>query len=213
MKKISSLNDLLMEELADLLSAERQFVDVLPKLTQASSSSALKLIFEDHLEVAREHAHRLQDIFNNITQRHEGNTCKVMKSLVEQSERVIERNAKGAARDMSMIDMVQRIEHYEIGGYVIAREHASDLGHSRIVELLEESLNEEREMNAYLNELAQCLINIQAIDPKSESERQRGFYMPEEKFKRRSFKKSEDIDVSRLIGEGDPNNQEPNGTG
>jgi ferritin-like metal-binding protein YciE len=213
MKKISSLNNLLMEELSELLSGENQLVEALPKIAQASQSQALKLILEDHLEVTKEHARRLRDIFSNIGQNSHGMTCKVMKGLIEESERVIRYVADGSARDTGIINVVLRMEHYEIGGYVIAREHASNLGHTRIVELLEETLNEERVMNSYLNELAQSLINVQAIDPKNERRRQTGFYIPEGKFDRRAPKKNKSMDVSRFIDEGNPNNQESNGTG
>jgi len=176
MKRINSLSDLLMEELADLLNAENQLAEALPKMVEASQSSALKTVLKDYLEVTRKHANRLQDIFSNIGQNPQGVTSKAMKGLIEESEEVVNQTEKCPARDAAIVSVVKLVERYEIVGYQMACEHAADLAHTRIVELLNESLDEERTMNLSLNELAQGMINIQTIDPK-----RGGFYIPEGK--------------------------------
>jgi ferritin-like metal-binding protein YciE len=226
MKRINSLSDLLMEELSDLLSAENLLVEVLPKMGQVSQLPALKTILEDHLKVTKDQVYRLQDIFSNIRQEPQKITCKTMKRIIADCDAVINKTEKCRAQDTDIISMARRIEQYEIAGYQAACEHAADLGHTRIVELLNETLDEERVMNLRLIELAQYIINAQAINPfafSQESTQQQepfstpdsgGFYMPERKFKRGSTKKKpKSTDVSRFIDEGNPNTQGPQGKG
>ncbi len=209
MKKINSLHDVLIEELADLLNAESQLVEASPKMAQASQSPALKNALEDCLGITREHIKRLQDIFSKIGQKPPELTCKAIQGFIAESENVVNDPERSPDRDAAIISVAQRVERYEIAGYKIAREHAADLGHTRIVELLNKTLDEERAMNFHLNELAQRMINVQAIAPQ-----RGGFYMPEKKFSRGGIKKkSKNADVSRFISEGNPNIQEDNDKG
>jgi ferritin-like metal-binding protein YciE len=222
MKRINSLSDLLMEELADLLNAENQLIEALPKMAEAGESSELKGFLEDHLEVTKEHAHRLQDIFSNIGQNPQRIACKAIKKFIEAGKDIVNTTGKSSNRDAAIIRVAQQIEHYEINGYVTAREHAEDLGHTRMVELLDKTLDEERAMNLHLSELAQSMINVQAMVPGISSQQeaqsqglptqkkeQGGFYIPEKKFNRGSIKKkSKGADISRFISEGNPNIQE-----
>jgi ferritin-like metal-binding protein YciE len=221
MKRINSLNDLLMEELADLLNAENQLSEALPKMVEASQSLTLKLVLQAQLEVTKEHAYRLQDILSNLGQKTQGVTCKVMKGLIQESEDVIHKTENGQARDIAIISMMQRVEKYEISGYGTAMEHAVDLGQRRVVEVLDKTINEERAMNLHLSELAQGIINLQATDPNSKSQKTNqqqesplkaksgGFYVPEGKFGRGGIKKKSKItEVSRFISEGNPNIQD-----
>jgi len=165
MKRINSLNDLLMEELADLWDAEDQLAQAFPKMIELSQSLALKLVLENHLEVTKGHADRLEDIFNNARQRPQKAICKIMKNIIRESEDLAITADKGPGRDAAIISIAQRIERYEIDGYSTAREHAIDLGQAEMVEILDATLNEEREMHLNLSELAQYMINVQAIDP------------------------------------------------
>jgi ferritin-like metal-binding protein YciE len=223
MKRTNALSDLLIEELADLLSAENQLVEALPKIAQASQSSALKSALEDYLEVTRVHVSRLKDIFSNIGQSSQGSTCKTMKELIKESEDLVNKTEKFQSTDAALIWVAQRVEQYEIAEYKKAREHAADLGHTMIVELLTKTLNEQRAMNFHLNELAQGIINIESIDPKSPGQQKNqkrdrpsesksgGFYVPEGRFNRKGAKKkTKSTDVSRFIDEGNPNVQDQN---
>lgn len=203
MKRINSLSDLLMEELADLLNAENQLVEALPKMAQVGQSSALKTVLEDHLKVVQDQADRLHDIFSNIGQEPSNQTCKAIQRLIADCEYVVNKTEEGAARDAALVSVMQQVEQHEINEYQTACEHAVDLGHTGIVELLNKTLDEERTMNLRLNELAQGVINIQTIDPQG-----RGFYMPEGKFRKKGIKKK-NTDESRFISEGNPNVQEP----
>ncbi|MDE1920218.1 MAG: DUF892 family protein [Candidatus Omnitrophica bacterium] len=169
MKEASSLSDLLMEELADLLDAEHQLMQALPEMAQTSQWSTLKSLLEDHGQVTKEQAGQLQDVFSFTCQKPRAVQCKTVKGLITESRRTIHKTQNAEYRDQAIINMAQRIEHYEITGYSIARGHADDLGHTRIVELLDKILDEERSMHLHLSELAQGLINLQAIDPQGRS--------------------------------------------
>jgi ferritin-like metal-binding protein YciE len=196
MERTNSLNDLLVAEMSDLLDAENQLLVALPKMVQASESSALKDALGEYLKITREHVHRLEDIFSNIGQMPQHLTCQAMKGVVLESEDTVTRTEKSSARDTAIIDVAQHAEEYEISTYKTVREHAADLGHTKIVELFTKTLNEQRAMKFHLNELAQGMINVQSG----------GFYIPEGKFNRgKRVKKSKAKDVSRFISEGNPN--------
>jgi len=165
MRRINSLSDLLMEELADLLNAENQSLEFLPKLADASQLPALRRVLEDHLVLSKEHIRRLENIFNNIAQRPQGVICETVRKIISESDEVIHQREKGISRDAAIVSIVSRVELYEIDEYQTACEHAVILGHTQIVEILNKTLDEERIMNSYLNELAQFMINVQAIDP------------------------------------------------
>jgi ferritin-like metal-binding protein YciE len=179
MKRINSLSDLLLEELADLLSAENQLIEALPKMAEACQSLTLRLVLEAHVEVTKSHADRLKDIFSNILQNPQRLICKAIKKLIVESEDIISKAEKSQDREAAIIRLAQRVEQYEITWYQTACEHAIELHHTKIVELLNKTLNEERSMNLHLNELAQGMINAEA----------RGFYIPEGKFSRGGIKK------------------------
>jgi ferritin-like metal-binding protein YciE len=161
-KKIQTLNDLFLEELGDLYSAETQLIAALPKMAKATNSPELKSALEEHLEKTRMHASRLEEIFKDLGQKPKQVTCKAMKGLIEEGEEMVHKADRSPARDAGIIGSAQRVEHYEIAGYGTAKSHASMLGHSRIQELLEETLEEEKEADKNLNELAENSINAQA---------------------------------------------------
>jgi len=167
MKRINTLSDLLLEELADLLNAENQLSQALPHMLEASQSLTLKLVIEAQLEVTKEHVNRLEDIFNNIGQNPQKVFCKAMKELIQESEDVLNKTDNGQARDIAIISMLQRVNQYEISGYGIANEHAIEIGDTKTVDVLNKSVNEMRSIHLHLSEIAQSMINAQAIDPGS----------------------------------------------
>lgn len=161
-KKMKSLNDVFLEELGDLYSAETQLIKALPKMAQATNSSELKSAIEEHLQQTKHQANRLEEIFKDLGQKPGQVTCKAMKGLIEEGEEVIQKADKSAARDAAIIGAAQRVEHYEIAGYGTAESHASLLGHSRVRDLLRETLEEEKKANFRLNEIAENSINEEA---------------------------------------------------
>src|SRR5215510_16530246 len=143
--KLDSLRDLLVEQLRDLYSAETQLVEALPKMAEAASSRELKSAFEHHLEQTREHVSRLKDTFGEIGEKASGETCEAMKGLIKEGEILLNAEGNPDVRDAGLIGAAQRVEHYEIAGYGTARCLAEQLGHSEIAELLEQTLEEEKQ--------------------------------------------------------------------
>lgn len=162
LKKINSLNEVFMDELGDLWSAEKQLLKALPKMAEAAQSSELKSAIEEHLYVTQEQVNRLEEIFRDLGKKPARVVCKAMKGLIAEGEDVVHKTEKSAARDAAIIGAAQRVEHYEIAGYGTAESHASLLGHTRVQELLHQTLTEEKETDQKLNDLAESSINLQA---------------------------------------------------
>lgn len=161
-KAIKSLDDLFLEELGDLYSAETLLVKAIPKLIEATNSQELKIILEDHLHETIHQVNRLEEIFRDLGQKPGGVVCKAMKGLIAEGEDIVHKSERSPTRDAAIIGATQRVEHYEIAGYGTAQSHAALLGHKRIEELLHETLIEEKKENQRLNELAKEAINFQA---------------------------------------------------
>jgi ferritin-like metal-binding protein YciE len=162
MSKIKSLSELFVEELKDLYSAENQLIKALPKMANATTSDELKMAIQSHLEQTKNHASRLEKVFNELGHKPEQVTCKAMKGLIEEGEEMIQKAEKCAARDAGIIGSAQRVEHYEISAYGTAQTHASLLGYNRIDELLQETLEEEKAANNKLNQIALDSVNSEA---------------------------------------------------
>jgi len=162
--KLNTLEDLLLHELKDLYSAENQLVKALPKMAKAASHEELKAAFEEHLEQTEGHVERLDEIAEMLGKKLTGHTCKAMKGLVEEGADLISEDAEANVRDAGLIGAAQRVEHYEIAGYGTARCLAEQLGHSEIADLLEQTLDEEKETDENLTELATSTINVDAAD-------------------------------------------------
>jgi ferritin-like metal-binding protein YciE len=160
--KLNTLEDLLLHELKDLYSAETQLVKALPKMAKAASHQELKVAFEDHLEQTEGHVERLNEIGEMLGKKLTGHTCKAMKGLVEEGADLIADRAGPAVRDAGLIGAAQRVEHYEIAGYGTARCLAEQLGHPEVAELLEQTLEEEKQTDENLTELATSSINVDA---------------------------------------------------
>ena len=158
--KLESLRSLLIEQLQDLYSAEDQIVQALPKMIEKTSDPQLKSALNEHLEITRGQVRRLDGIFddlNNIDRK--GEKCKGMEGLIKESKDILKTDVD--ARDAGIIAVAQRVEHYEIAGYGCARTYASLLGRRDWADLLEQTLNEEKEADVKLTQLAER-INVEA---------------------------------------------------
>src|SRR6266478_476665 len=156
--KLGSLQDLYLEELKDLYSAENQLIKALPKMAKAASSAELRTAFEDHLEETRGQVERLERIFKKLDASPKGKKCKAMEGLIEEGKEVMEEDAEAAILDAALIGAAQRVEHYEMAGYGCARTYARLLGYEDAAELLQETLNEEGAADKKLTELAETII-------------------------------------------------------
>jgi ferritin-like metal-binding protein YciE len=158
-----SLQKLFVEELRDLYSAENQLLKALPKMAKAASSDELKQAFEDHLEETKEHVARLDEIFQGLDESPKGKTCQAMKGLVEEGSEILEEEGEESVLDAGIIAAAQKVEHYEIATYGTVRTWAKLLGEDEAAELLQQTLDEEGEANKRLNELAEEIVNPEAL--------------------------------------------------
>ena len=162
MAKTTSLHDLLIDELKDLYSAETQLTIALPKMAKAANDEALKAGFEEHLDQTHEHIARLDRVMELLEASPRGKTCKAMKGLVAEGEEKIDEDASPAVKDAALICAAQKVEHYEIGTYGTLRTFAENMGHSDIVDLLQQTLDNEKATDAALTAIAEASINEQA---------------------------------------------------
>jgi ferritin-like metal-binding protein YciE len=154
------LKELYIDELKDLYSAENQLLKALPKMAKAATSPDLRAGFEGHLEQTQGHVQRLETIFQQLDESPKGKKCKGMEGLIKEGAEAIE-EYQGKLRDAALIGAAQRVEHYEMAGYGTVSAMAEELGQSEQVDLLNETLEEEKETDAKLTELS-VDINAQA---------------------------------------------------
>jgi len=159
---ISSLQELLVDELKDLYNAENQLVKALPKMAKAATNDDLQQAFEEHLEQTQEHVNRLEQIFERLGTKPTGKKCYAMQGLIEEGKEIISDVDQDSVLDAGIIGAAQKVEHYEIAGYGTARTHAKLLGEDQIAELLQQTLDEEGETNEKLTKLAESYVNEEA---------------------------------------------------
>ena len=160
--KLESLDNLLIHELKDLLSAEKQLVKALPKMAKGASSDALRSAIEEHLEQTKTHVDRLEKAFSVLNKTPRAEHCKGMEGLIEEGSKLLDEEGSPSVKDAALIGAAQRVEHYEIAAYGTARALAELLGKNDIVSLLQETLNEEKQTDEKLTELAQSEVNVEA---------------------------------------------------
>lgn len=166
--KLNTLKKLLLEELRDLYSAETQLVKALPKMAKGASSDELKQAFESHLKQTEEHVERLDEIFDRLDEKPTGKTCKAMKGLIEEGSEMLSQDGEESVIDAGLIGAAQRVEHYEIAAYGTVRTFADLLGEDEAVELLQQTLDEEGETDKALSQLAEGIVNEEALTPDEE---------------------------------------------
>ena len=174
MAKIDSLRTLLVEQLRDLYDAEKRLTKAIPKLTKESTSEDLTSALEEHLGETEEQVKRLESAFRALDEPAKAKECAGMKGIIEEGEEHVgEDFADDGLRDATIIGAAQRVEHYEIAAYGTAIAHARLLGLDEVVQLLEESLVEEKAADEKLTEIAEQLVNPDAAvneDDESEGE-------------------------------------------
>ena len=156
------LRDLYVEELRDIYDAENQLVKALPAMAKAATSEELRSAFENHLEQTREHVRRLEQVFADLGEKAKAKKCQGMKGLVAEGKEVIDNDFEGNVKDAELIGAAQRVEHYEIAAYGTVRSYAELLDQQDAVSLLQKTLQEEKETDEKLSELADS-INAQAL--------------------------------------------------
>jgi Mn-containing catalase len=155
------IQELLVDQLRDILHAEKQLVKALPKMTKAARSGQLQRLFEQHLQETEEQVSRLEECLSMLGSSARAKPCKGMMGIIEEGEEVIAESKKkdDAAADLALIGAAQRVEHYEISGYTTARNLAQQLKHSAIVQYLNLSLAEEENADQLLNQVGRPLMS------------------------------------------------------
>jgi ferritin-like metal-binding protein YciE len=152
-----TLKELLVEQIRDMYDAEKQLTKALPKLAKAASSPELVEAIRSHLEETQNHVFRLEQVFEAMEVAAKGKPCKAMKGLVEEGSEATQENEKGSLRDLAIIAGAQRVEHYEISAYGTARTLAEHLNLEEVIELLQETEDEEKEADSNLTTVAIAL--------------------------------------------------------
>jgi ferritin-like metal-binding protein YciE len=159
--KPNSLQELYVEQLKDLYDAENQIIKALPKMIDAATSEDLKEALNEHLQVTKTQATRLEEIFENSGEKAKAEKCKGMQGVIQEGNDLVKEIEDDDVRDAAIIASAQRVEHYEMAGYGTARTYATLLGHDDASQLLQQTLDEEKEADQKLNELAEE-INVTA---------------------------------------------------
>jgi ferritin-like metal-binding protein YciE len=150
---VNTFQDLLVNELEDLYSAENQITKALPKMAKAAGTTELRTAFETHLRQTEGQIKRLERVFEILGKSAKSKTCKGIRGIIDEGEENIH-DTEGEVRDAAMIAGAQKVEHYEIAGYGSARTWAQQMGNSEIADLLQQTLNEEAETDKKLTQIA-----------------------------------------------------------
>lgn len=162
--KLTDLQALLIHELKDLLWAEKHLTKALPKMARAATTPELEEAFLSHLEETKTHVERVESMLETLGVAVKGQKCKGMEGIVAEGEELIEekKTADPSVLDAGLITAAQRVEHYEIAGYGSARNYAELLGHAKIAELIQQTLDEEGAADKKLTQIAKA-VNKEAM--------------------------------------------------
>jgi len=168
----NTLKDLYVDELKDLLSAEKQLTKAIPKMAKAASSKELRAGFEKHLEQTKGHVERLEEIFTTLDVKPGGKKCVGMEGIIQEGAEVMAEDYDSDVMDAALISAAQRVEHYEIAAYGTVCTYADLLGESDHATLLGQTLEEEKETDEKLTELSkQINVAAEQITPQAQGER------------------------------------------
>lgn len=168
---MKTLHDLFEATLKDVYYAEAAIVKALPKMIKAVNSKQLKTAFEHHLVETKGQIGRLDNVFKIIGVKPEGKMCPVIEGLVKETEEVIEECEDDDVRDAGVLACAQAVEHYEMSRYGTLRTWADQLELDGAVDLLQETLDQEKAADQKLSELAYGSVNASADDEEDDSSR------------------------------------------
>ncbi|MEO6852095.1 MAG: ferritin-like domain-containing protein [Mucilaginibacter sp.] len=163
----SALNELFLDELKDIYWAEKHLVTTLPKMAKAATSQELRTAIENHLSETENHVSRLEKAFESIDEKAVAVKCEAMAGLIKEGQEIIEETEKGSiTRDVGIISAAQKVEHYEIATYGTLKTLAGVLGYTEAAELLDATLQEEKNADSLLTQIAEGSINQSAKSEK-----------------------------------------------
>lgn len=170
---VKTIQDLFLEELRDIYHAEKQILKALPKMAKAASHDELRQAFELHLEQTKGQVERLEQVFDQLDVPKRGKRCEAMEGLIEEARSTMEEIEDKSVLDVGMIINAQKVEHYEIAGYGSLVALAQQLGQDEVARLLQETLEEEKQTDQKLNQVALSLANPSASTGSKSSKAQR----------------------------------------
>ena len=160
--KMSTLEDLYMDLLKDLYSAEKQLVKALPKMAKNAQSPDLQRAFEEHLKQTEGQVERIERIFSDMDGSPRGKKCVGMEGLIEEGNELLKEDVEPDVLDAGLIAAAQKVEHYEIASYGTARTWAQRLGYDEAARMLQQTLEEESMANEKLTRIAESHVNVEA---------------------------------------------------
>ena len=160
--KMTTLEDLYIDMLKDLYSAEKQLVKALPKMAKNSQNAQLQKAFQEHLKQTEGHVERIERIFTELGGSPRGKKCMGMEGLVAEGNELLQEDAEPDVLDAGLIAAAQKVEHYEIASYGTVRTWAERLGYNNAAKLLQQTLDEEGAANKKLTEIAETFVNMEA---------------------------------------------------
>jgi ferritin-like metal-binding protein YciE len=169
-----TLHDAFIDELRDAYDAEKQLTKALPKMARAASSPDLRAAFERHLEETRGQIERLEQVFESLDEKVRGKHCDGIAGIIEEGNNVMQENFDEATMDACLIAGGQRAEHYEMAAYGTLIAWAEVMGHTEAVDLLQQTLDEEKAADEKLSALAEAGINQSAADAAHSEEDEEG---------------------------------------
>jgi len=161
MKK--TLEDLFLDSVADMYYAENQLVKALPKVAKAATDDTLRETIERHLIETEGHARKLEEVFEQFGAKPQSKKCPAIMGIIKETEDIISDNKRSATIDAAIIYAAQKIEHYEIASYGTLRAWARYLGHDNAIDLIDDILDQEKNADQRLTELAETQCNEAAI--------------------------------------------------
>ncbi len=161
----SKLHSFFVEELKDIYWAEKHLVKTLPKMQKAATNEELQDAFAEHCDQTKEHVSRLEQIFEIIGEKAVAQKCEAMEGLTKEGETIIADTEDGTStRDVGLIMAAQKVEHYEIATYGSLVQLANTLEFDEVVNLLKITLDEEKQTDKNLTELAESKVNHMSLE-------------------------------------------------
>jgi ferritin-like metal-binding protein YciE len=159
----SGLEEFFLHELKDIYGAEKQLTKALPKMQKAATTRELKEALEEHLVITQEQITRLEEVFELMELKPQSKKCEAMEGITKEGEAVLEETDAGSmTRDAAIIMSAQKVEHYEIATYGGLVQLAKTIGRDDVAEILAQTLEEEKEADQLLSEIAESSINEEA---------------------------------------------------
>jgi ferritin-like metal-binding protein YciE len=161
---MKTLHELFVDGIKDMYNAEKQLIKALPKMAKLAKDEQLKEGFQNHLRQTEEQAQRIEQVCQSLGEKPAGMACKAMKGLVDEANEHLQGMKASSCTDAELIALAQKVEHYEIGSYGTLIEWAKLMDHEDAVNLLQQNLDEEKETNEQLTQIAESSVNQMAAE-------------------------------------------------